>query len=185
LSDCYLLFAYLCKKKSVHHMRKIAIALLAFPLIMAGCEKGSSSSCGFQDANIVAPASETAVLQAHITANSITATQHTSGMYYTIVQPGTGATASICSTIGIKYTGSFLNGTVFETSPSGGRQFLLGQLIAGWQKGIPLIKVGGRIRLYVPPSLAYGARDVRNELNVIVIPANSTLVFDIELLDVQ
>jgi FKBP-type peptidyl-prolyl cis-trans isomerase FkpA len=97
---------------------------------------------------------------------------------------GTGATAAAGNTITVAYTGWLYDsskadgkGTQFETNP--GISFVLSGLIAGWQRGIPNMRVGGARRLIIPPDLAYGAAG-RGQ-----IPPNATLVFDITLLAVQ
>ncbi len=147
-------------------------------LFMAGCKKSSSNGCQFTESTLVAPAAEIANLQTYITANHPAAIQHSSGIFYEIVTPGTGATASICSSVGVRYAGYLTNGSKFDESTTT-ITFPLGQLIVGWQKGIPLIKSGGSINLYIPPSLGYGNRAVGT------IPANSNLVFVIQLDAVQ
>ena len=98
---------------------------------------------------------------------------------------GTGAMAAATSTITVGYTGWLYDsskaegkGTQFDTSP--GTTFPLGNLIPGWVRGIPGMKVGGTRRLIVPPDLAYGAAGRAPS-----IPPNATLVFDITLLAVQ
>jgi len=81
--------------------------------------------------------------------------------------------------------GRLTNGTVFDQSPAGGtKTFTLGGLIPGWQKGIPLISSGGKITLYIPPSLGYGSVDVKQN-NIVIIPANSILIFEIDLVAVS
>lgn len=97
---------------------------------------------------------------------------------------GTGATAQVGSTITVKYTGTLTDGTVFDsTDKQGGQpatfQLNKGSLIDGWVQGIPGMKVGGKRKLVIPPSLGYGAQSVGS------IPPNSTLVFEIELVDVK
>jgi len=97
---------------------------------------------------------------------------------------GTGAVAAEGSKITVKYTGKLTDGTVFDsTEKQGGTPatFTLskGSLIDGWVQGIPGMKVGGKRHLVIPASLGYG--DKANGS----IPANSTLEFDIELVDVQ
>lgn len=107
---------------------------------------------------------------------------HPSGFYYKIINPGTGAdSAKLCSQILINYKGKLVNGSVFEEQNN--VIFVLGSLIEGWKKGIPLVKKGGEIQLFVPPSLAYGNQDVKNGSGVVVIPAKSVLIFDVKLLD--
>ena len=98
---------------------------------------------------------------------------------------GTGATAAPGDTVTVNYVGSLVNGTVFDASAnhgSSGFTFTLGtgQVIQGWDKGIAGMKVGGKRLLVIPPAMAYGDRAVGN-----VIPANSTLVFEVQLLSVQ
>ncbi len=95
---------------------------------------------------------------------------------------GTGAEAKAGSLVSVQYTGKLENGTVFDTSV--GRdpiQFPLGQgyVIPGWEQGILGMKVGGKRLLIIPPDLAYG--DKANG----PIPANSTLIFEVELVGVK
>lgn len=95
---------------------------------------------------------------------------------------GTGATAAVGDTVTVHYVGTLLNGTQFDSSYSSGRPFTFrigaGQVIAGWEQGVPGMKVGGKRRLTIPPSLGYGSRANGP------IPANSTLRFEIELLSI-
>jgi FKBP-type peptidyl-prolyl cis-trans isomerase FkpA len=58
-------------------------------------------------------------------------------------------------------------------------------LIEGWKIGLPLIQKSGKIKLYIPPSLGYGASDIKDNNGVVVIPANSMLIFDVSLVDFQ
>lgn len=95
---------------------------------------------------------------------------------------GTGATAATGDTVTVHYVGTLLDGTKFDSSIDAGRPFTFrigaGQVIAGWEQGVPGMRVGGRRRLTIPPSLGYG-----NRANG-PIPANSTLKFDIDLLSI-
>jgi FKBP-type peptidyl-prolyl cis-trans isomerase len=96
--------------------------------------------------------------------------------------PGTGAEAKADSTVTAHYTGALAkDGTIFQSSKDTGQQFTspLSGLIPGWQQGIPGMKEGGTRRLIIPAALAYGDKATGN------IPANSDLVFDIELSKVQ
>jgi len=136
--------------------------------------------CNYDACAFAAPASEITQLEAYLASASITATKHCSGMYYTIDAAGSGSTATICSTVSVKYKGQLTNGTVFDQSATP-VSFQLGGLIEAWKKGIPLIKPGGKIKLYCPPSLAYGSQPVRDNAGNTVIPANSILVFEVEL----
>ena len=160
-------------------MKKILFGIL----VVAGfssCLKGESGvSCKYDECGLKAPASEIQAVQAYLSANSITATQHCSGMFYTIDQPGTGAAPTICNTIIANYEGRLTNGTVFDKTTTTPLTVGLSQLITGFKNGLPLIKAGGKITLYIPPSLGYGSTQQGS------IPANSILIFSVDLLGVQ
>ena len=114
-----------------------------------------------------------------IAKNSIVAVKHSSGIYYQVITPGSGNAAFNASTVvTVNYEGKLLNGNVFDKSTSL-VTFPLGNLIQGWQIGIPLIQRGGRIRLIIPSTLAY-----KNESKP-GIPKNSVLDFTIDLFNAQ
>lgn len=95
---------------------------------------------------------------------------------------GAGATAAVGDTVTVHYVGTLLNGTQFDSSYPSGRPFTFrigaGQVIQGWEQGVPGMRVGGKRRLTIPPSLGYGSQANGP------IPANSTLRFEIELLSI-
>lgn len=98
---------------------------------------------------------------------------------------GTGAVAAAGDSVTVNYVGALTNGTVFDASANHGTTgftFTLGagQVIKGWDQGIVGMKEGGKRTLLIPASLAYGDQAVGN-----AIPANSALVFEVELLKVQ
>lgn len=99
------------------------------------------------------------------------------------IEPGNGLMAKEGDTVSVHYTGMFESGEVFDTSEAPDRgpyQFTLGsgQVIEGWERGLPGMRVGGVRRLTVPPRFAYG------ESGFGAIPSNATLIFEIELLSV-
>ena len=150
-------------------------------LVFAGCKK--DEGCKSVAPTTVASASESAYLQNYLTANSISASQK-NGMYYVITSQGTGASPNLCSTITVDYVGKLINGTTdgaqFDASqPSQPLVTSLSNLIAGWQVVLPLVKAGGNVTLYIPPSLGYGAQASGP------IPANSYLKFVITVRSVQ
>ena len=160
-------------------MLKKLFGFSSIVILLASCVKGTDNSCQYKESSAVAPASEIASVQAYVNANHPAAVMHSSGVFYEILSPGTGtATAGVCNNVTVKYSGYLTNGTKFDENLTG-VSFTLGGLILGWQKGIPLIKAGGSINLYIPPSLGYGSNAVGS------IPANSILVFNIQLLAVQ
>ena len=161
------------------------LILFGMLVLFGSCKK--SDSCTYSDQNVVATTSEVLYLSQYLSSNSIVASQHSSGFFYVIDSVGTGANPNVCSNTTVTYTGSLLpGGQVFETvNTSAGVSFALGQTIVGWQKGLSLIKAGGRITLYIPPSLAYGPNPRYNNAGAVVIPANSYLKFTVKLIDVQ
>ncbi|HEY3910839.1 MAG TPA: FKBP-type peptidyl-prolyl cis-trans isomerase [Stellaceae bacterium] len=110
------------------------------------------------------------------------------GLKYTDDKLGTGALATAGSKVSVHYTGwlyqNGAKGAKFDSSRDRGQpfQFTLGahQVIAGWDEGVAGMKVGGERTLIIPPELGYGARGAGG-----VIPPNATLMFDVELLQVQ
>lgn len=96
---------------------------------------------------------------------------------------GTGAEAVPGTNVTVHYVGTFENGQVFDSSIERGQPFTFplgaGRVIQGWDQGVAGMKVGGKRTLVIPPELGYGSQVVGS------IPPNSTLVFEVELLDVQ
>ncbi|MFM2137796.1 MAG: hypothetical protein RJA57_103 [Bacteroidota bacterium] len=123
------------------------------------------------------PSSEESAMQSYANANGITATKHSSGLFYQVTNPGTGAVPSLANTVSVTYTGKLLDGTTFEsrTTPL---NLALNQVITGWQIGLQQIKKGGSIKLIIPSSMAYGCAAVGS------IPPNSILYFEVNLIDV-
>ncbi len=105
------------------------------------------------------------------------------GMQIQDIKIGTGASAESGKQVTVHYVGTLTNGTKFDSSRDRGTPFTFnlgaGEVIEGWDKGVAGMKVGGVRKLTIPPDLAYGARAVGS------IPANSTLVFEVELLGVK
>lgn len=104
-----------------------------------------------------------------------------SGLQFKELQPGTGASPQSGQNVTVHYTGWLTDGTKFDSSVDRGQPFEFrlgaGQVIQGWDEGVASMKIGGKRRLVIPANLAYGPRAVGG-----VIPANSVLVFDVELL---
>ncbi|MBF0785857.1 FKBP-type peptidyl-prolyl cis-trans isomerase [Muribacter muris] len=102
-----------------------------------------------------------------------------SGLLYKIEKAGEGKSPEPKDTVKVHYKGTLPDGTVFDSSYERGEpiEFQLNQLIPGWVEAIPMLKKGGKMEIVVPPALGYGDRQAGK------IPANSTLKFEIELLD--
>lgn len=107
-----------------------------------------------------------------------------SGLRYKILQNGDGKQATKGAMVSVHYKGQLLDGTVFDSSYKRKQpiDFAIGvgQVIAGWDEGIQLLKVGDKARLVIPSNLAYGEAGAGG-----VIPPNATLIFDVELMNVK
>ncbi|NOT74626.1 MAG: hypothetical protein HOP08_06835 [Cyclobacteriaceae bacterium] len=120
----------------------------------------------------------------YLTANNIVAIQDPTGLRYQIISQGTGQSPCVNSKIAVAYSGrvllntGVLAGTTFDSST--GATFTLSGLILGWQIAFPKLPNGTTAKLYVPSGLAYGSVAQGTS-----IPANSVLVFDVELLAFQ
>lgn len=121
-------------------------------------------------------------IKQYLAANNITAEKTEEGLYYVITQEGTGVNPNIANEVTVHYKGYLLSGTIFDSSYDRGDRstFSLGNVIKGWQIGIPKLKEGGAGRLFIPSHLAYGANPPNGR-----IPANAVLAFDIELFEVR
>jgi FKBP-type peptidyl-prolyl cis-trans isomerase len=106
-----------------------------------------------------------------------------SGLQYLDLKVGKGREAERGDTVDVHYTGTLLNGKVFDSSLDSGKPFTFelgaGQVIKGWDEGVAGMKEGGVRKLYIPSKLAYGPRAQGD------IPANSDLIFEVELLKVK
>jgi FKBP-type peptidyl-prolyl cis-trans isomerase FkpA len=155
-------------------MKKLAwmLPLSLLVTIFGGCIK-DTDSCQPKTVD-----SEDAAMQAYAATTGVTFTKHSSGLYYYIDAPGSGVTPASTNTVSVKYVGKLTTGTVFDQTTTTPISFTLGGVILGWQLGVPLIKKGGKIRLIIPSSYAYGCTANGP------IPAYSILYFEIELIDV-
>lgn len=104
-----------------------------------------------------------------------------SGLYYEIIEKGSGETPTAADNVVVHYHGTFINGEVFDSSRDRGRpaSFHMSGVIIGFKEGLKLISEGGKAKLYIPPDLGYGNRSKGK------IPSGSLLIFEIELLEVK
>jgi FKBP-type peptidyl-prolyl cis-trans isomerase FkpA len=140
---------------------------------------------------------EKAKLQAYISEKNISVSPTASGLYYIETKKGSGKKAEAGKTVRVHYTGTLLDGTIFDTSieetakmnnvynpqrPYNPFEFPLGQghVIKGWDEGVAYMSVGGKATFIIPSSLAYGESGAGN-----IIPPNSPLVFHVELIEVK
>ena len=105
------------------------------------------------------------------------------GLKYAIISQGNGPAIELNKTVTIHYSGYLLNGTIFDSSVERDEPIMFvvgqGQVMPGWDEGMQLLKKGDKARFIIPPQLGYG------EMQLEKIPANSTLIFDTEVIDVK
>ena len=155
----------------------------AAALCLLGCNQAPPTT-GENNASSNAPAAAPVTSSVPAT-NAVSAATKTtaSGLKYQILKQGNGTVSpKATDTVKVHYHGTLLDGTVFDSSVERGEpvSFPLNGVIAGWTEGVQLMKVGDKFRFEIPPDLAYGA-----EGHPPVIPPNSTLVFEVELLAIE
>jgi FKBP-type peptidyl-prolyl cis-trans isomerase FkpA len=150
----------------------IAFALLV--VIAASCTKDEVVDYGPIDKKII---------ETYLTAHSLTAESTSSGLYYIIENPGGTNHPNILSKVSVNYQGFLTDGTMFDSYYGNGQPYTqaLSSLVKGWQEGLQLIGVGGKIKLFIPSTLGYGSTALNS--NYATIPANSVLVFNVELVE--
>jgi len=161
-------------------MNRKALALASFFLLTAGCNCSKNRQ---KNKKTATPVNNT---KGSINMSNITRTA--SGLGLEILTPGTGARPIPGQTVSIHYTGWLDNngqpGREFDSSVKRGSPFTtkigVGQLIAGWDEGVPMMQVGEKSRLHIPARLGYGARGAGA-----AIPPNADLIFDVELLAIK
>ena len=184
-----------------HNEHPVSLAKMFFALLivmlLAACNREANNNFKNPDAADNAPAvvsntAETSVEQQYAEVNrqwlatngkqdGITTTA--SGLQYQVKKEGDGKSPTINDIVSVKYTGKLIDGTVFDSTEqnNGGEPvtFPLAGVVQGWQEGLQLMKEGSEYTLFLPAALAYGEQPVGS------IPANSTLVFDVELVKVM
>ena len=149
---------------------KRVIILIMIVLSCVACKKKKKATQADLDDKIITD---------YISSNHLNATKTGSGLYYVISTQGTGIQPNANSNVTVNYKGTLKDGTVFDQSPIAGSSFNLGNVIKGWQEGIPYFKKGGKGVLLIPSALGYGSQVTGS------IPANSVLIFNIELINVN
>jgi FKBP-type peptidyl-prolyl cis-trans isomerase len=166
------IYIYICsvKFKNEKGMKKL-IFLGMIALMFTACNKDDVDQSVVDDEAI----------QNYISDNGLTMEKLGSGIYYSINVEGAGEAPESNSAVEVKYTGALLDGAVFdETAEDTTAIFSIGNLISGWQYSLPQLKEGGKGTFIIPSQLGYGSQIVGGG----VIPSNSVLVFEIELLKI-
>ncbi len=125
------------------------------------------------------------LIKKYIADNNLDAKRTDDGLYYVIEKNGNGSNAKAGNQVSVLYTGMLLNGTVFDSSEkNGGQPFKVKigthSVIQGWDEGLTLFNSGAKGKLIIPSSLAYGEKEFPGR-----IPANSILIFDINVTDIK
>lgn len=145
--------------------------------------KSKNANAPIESASPLNSASESPIVSVSSAANKIIELE--GGLKIQDLIVGSGQEAVNEQTIAVNYVGTLADGKKFDSSYDRGQpfQFVLGagQVIRGWELGVAGMKVGGKRKLIIPPALGYGDRNIGNGL----IPPNSTLIFEVELLGVQ
>jgi len=160
-------------------MRLVILMLLT---IIVGCG-GEGAPATKLELEKDAPMSNKEAAEAFMQANAVkpNVIQTESGLQYTVIESGSGSTPKLADTVSAHYAGRLLDGSEFDSSYSRGEPLTIpvGGVIKGWTEALLMMKEGDKWTLFVPPELGYGERGVGP------IPANSALIFDIELVEVK
>lgn len=125
------------------------------------------------------------LIKKYLAENNLNAERTEDGLYYLIEKKGAGANAKSGNQVSVLYTGMLLNGKVFDSSEMGGGEpfkVKLGghSVIEGWEKGLAFFNSGAKGKLFIPSSMAYGEKEYPGR-----IPANSVLIFEIEVTNIK
>ncbi len=162
----------------------VAAMLLVVGMSLSGCSKTAAEEPAQPTVEAEQPTQEAPVAEEPSATTEQPATQPVTKLKIEDVKKGTGAEATVGKTAVVHYTLWLTDGTKVESSKDSGQPFPFpvggGQVIPGWDQGVPGMKVGGVRKLTIPPDLAYGAAG-----SPPAVPPNATLVFEIELVEVQ
>ena len=165
-------------------MKKIVFLISTSVLLLVACKK-KEQPCTAEAGSTVVSANEEALVTTYLSNNNITNAVElgNSGMYYSIQTAGGTDKPEQCDAVTVKYVGRRQDGSIFDETPgSTTRTFTLSGLIEGWRRGIPLIGAGGKMKLYIPPSLHYGPNGLTDPgTRQVIIPPNQIIIFDMEL----
>lgn len=157
---------------------KLLFVITVISIGFTGCLKEGyqTFTCNASLPQVLVPTAELQAVETFLTQQGIKdAVKYQNAFYYKIEAPGTGNKPTLCSNIVIYYQGKLIDGTTFDQTGNTAMTYVFANVITGWKLGISLIKAGGKIKLYLPPSLGYGDSVSGN------IPANSILVYEISL----
>ncbi len=152
------------------------LMVLVVAVIFMGCLKSNS----YKPCTPVNSKAEEPQLVSFCTSHNIAYTQDTNGIFYQIIDPGTGVTPTLDSKISVIYTSTFINDSLFEEHTTVPVIDYLYNFIEGWRLAIPYIQDGGHIKMIIPSSLCFGCSGYPE-----VVPPNAPLFFDLVLVNVE
>jgi len=155
-------------------MKKLVI-LLSTVFIVISCSKKNDNHC-----TPVTPESESNEIAAFCNAQGIIYTVDTNGIYYQVIDQGSGMTPNMNSVITVTYQATTLDGNVVADNTATPVTQPLNQFIEGWRLTLPYIQQGGRIKVILPSVFAYGCTGIAGD-----VPPNSPLYYDIVLVKVE
>lgn len=156
-------------------MRKIFL-LLAVAIVFFGCLKSNDT----KPCILLTPVQEEQQLINFCNTNRITYTKDTNGIFYQILDPGSGVTPNLNSKITVTYTSTFLDNTQLEDYSNIPVTNYLKEFIEGWRLAIPYIQQGGHIKMIIPSSLCYGCSGLMGR-----VPPNTPLYYNVVLINVE
>lgn len=124
------------------------------------------------------------IIEDYLTANNLTAQSTPSGLYYIVAKPGDAIHPTNNSSVSAYYNGYLINGVTFDQTTTKPATFPFTNVISGWKEGLQLIGTGGKIKLLIPSALGYGSSAQYNSAGAIIIPKNSVIIFDVELVGI-
>ncbi|HAQ19714.1 MAG TPA: hypothetical protein DCR40_10850 [Prolixibacteraceae bacterium] len=167
--------------KKLNMLLKYSALILFAIIIVSGCKKNEDPYATYT------PERETALIKewlAQMVTNKKDIDTTSTGLYYIVEKEGTGETVKTGNTVTVKYTGLFLDGSVFDASAYHGDGTMTyihktDRLIQGWEEGIEVMKKGGTSAFLIPSAKAYGTSGAGS------IPPNTPLIFVIEVIDIK
>jgi len=150
----------------------LILILTAFAL---SCNKKNDVAC-----MPVSPDDEAAQIASFCNAHSISYNTDSNGIYYQIIEQGSGIRPDMNSAITVTYTTATLDGSIIEDNTANAVTKPLSDFIEGWRIALPYLQKGGRIKMVIPSALAYGCTGIEN-----LIPPNTPLYYDVVLINVE
>ncbi|RXK57699.1 hypothetical protein ESA94_19430 [Lacibacter luteus] len=169
---------------------KLMVAVVIAAVLIGACGKKDKNECTATAGSTVASDAEEAMVIKYLDSMGITTRTELngSGMYYVIDTAGNSKRAGLCTSVTVSYKGYYRNGNVFDqaTAASPATFPEISNLIEGWRRTLPLLGEGGVIRMFIPPSLGYGASGWQNpNTGLYYILPNAVLIFEMKLIAIN